>query len=88
MIADRLGYIEVSNTTTPVKASPAGFFGLSVTGAGDVTVYDNASAGSGTVIYAKTGAAMGDTVHFGGNGIAANSGLTVVTTGKVIVLYT
>lgn len=88
MMCDKLGYREVSNTTTVVKATPAGLFGLSVTGAGDVTVYDNASAGSGTVLYAKTGATLGETVHFGGNGIAANNGLVVVTTGKVVVLYT
>ena len=88
MMCDKLGYREVDNTTTTIKATPAGFFGVSVTGAGNVTVYDNASAGSGTVLYTKTGAAAGDVVHFGGNGIAANNGLTVVTTGKVAVLYT
>lgn len=88
MMCDKLGYREVDNTTTTIKATPAGFFGVSVTGAGNVTVYDNASAASGTVLYTKTGAAAGDVVHFGGNGIAANNGLTVVTTGKVAVLYT
>jgi hypothetical protein len=87
MIADRLGYRVVSNTTTLIKPTPAGFFGLSVTGAGNVSVYDGLSA-SGTLIYTKTGAAAGDTVHFGGNGIACNTGLTVVTTGAVAVLYT
>jgi len=88
MMNDKLGYVEVNNTTSIVKPTPAGFFGLSVTGAGNVTVYDNASAASGTVLYTKTGAAAGETVHYGGNGIAANNGLTVVTTGKVVVLYT
>lgn len=88
MMGDKLGYRVVSNTTTTIKPTPAGFFGLTVTGAGNVTVYDNASAGSGVVLYTKTGAAVGDVVHFGGNGIATNNGLTVVTTGTVAVLYT
>ena len=88
MMCDKLGYREVNNTTLVIKPTPAGFFGLSVTGAGDVTVYDNASAASGVVLYSKTGAAVGDVVHFGGNGIAANNGLTVITTGTVVVLYT
>jgi hypothetical protein len=88
MMNDKLGYQVVSNATTVIKPTPAGFFGLSVTGAGNVTVYDNASAASGVVLYTKTGAAAGDVVHYGGNGIAANNGLTVVTTGTVVVLYT
>jgi hypothetical protein len=88
MMSDKLGYKVVSNETEVIKETPAGFFGLSVTGAGNVTVYDNASAGSGVVLYSKTGAAVGDVVQFGGNGIAANNGLTVVTTGTVVVLYT
>ena len=88
MMGDKLGYKVVSAATTVIKATPAGFFGLTVTGAGNVTVYDNASAASGVVLYTKTGATAGDTVDFGGNGIAANNGLTVVTTGTVVVLYT
>lgn len=88
MMSDKLGYRSVNNTTAVVKPSPAGFFGLSVTGAGNVTVYDNATAASGTVLYSKTGAGVGDVVHFGGNGVSANNGLTVVTTGTVVVLYT
>lgn len=88
MNCDKLGYKQIVNTTTVVKPTPAGLFGIIVVGAGNVTAYDNASAASGTVLYTKTGAAAGDVVHFGGNGIAANSGLTVVTTGTVNVLYT
>jgi hypothetical protein len=88
MMCDKLGYQVVNNTTTVIKPTPAGFFGLSVTGAGAVTVYDNATAGSGVVLYTKAAAVAGDTVHFGGNGIAANAGLTVVTTGIVVILYT
>lgn len=87
MLSNKLGYQSVSSATQVIKPTPGGFYGLSVTGAGNVTVYDNASAASGTVLYQKTGAAVGDTVHFGGNGISANNGLTVVTTGTVVVLY-
>ena len=53
MMSDKLGYRVVNNTTTTIKPTPAGFFGLSVTGAGNVTVYDNASAGSGVVLYMR-----------------------------------
>lgn len=88
MIADKLGYKQVNNTTAVIKATPAGFFGLTCTVTGNVTVYDNATAGSGTVLFLKTGVAAGETIHFGGNGIAANNGLTVVTTGTMNVLYT
>jgi len=88
MMCDKLGYKVVNNETTVIKPTPAGFFGLSVTGAGNVTVYDNASAASGVVLYTKTGATAGETVHFGGNGIAANNGLTVITTGTIVVIYT
>jgi len=85
---EKLGYKAVNNTTATIKATPAGLFGLVVTSAGNVTVYDNASAGSGTVLYTKTSMTAGEVVHFGGNGIAANNGITVVTTGTVNVLYT
>jgi hypothetical protein len=88
MMCDKLGYVQVNNTTTVVKATPAGLFGIVCVGAGNVTVYDNAAAGSGIVLYTKTGAGVGDVVHFGGNGIAANNGITVVTTGVVNVMYT
>lgn len=88
MMCDKLGYVQVNNTTTVVKPTPAGLFGLVVVGAGNVTAYDNASAGSGVVLFTKDSMAAGDVVHFGGNGIAANNGLTVVTTGTVNVLYT
>lgn len=87
-MCDKLGYRVVNNETLVIKPTPAGFFGLSVTAAGDVTVYDSNSAASGNVLYTKTGATAGETVHFGGNGIAANNGLVVVTTGTVVVLYT
>lgn len=88
MMGDKLGYKVVTNETLVIKPTPAGFFGLSVTGAGNVTVYDNATAASGVILYSKTSATVGSTVDFGGNGIAANNGLTVVTTGTVVVLYT
>lgn len=90
MIADKLGYLSQA-TTTGVQvgaAGPRGFFGLvsTVTG-GAVTVYDGTST-SGTVLYSKT-LAVGDVVHFGGNGIAAKNGLfLVVSAGTVVILYT
>ncbi len=88
MIVDKLGYRNVANTTEVVKATPCGFFGLTATVAGNVTVYDNASAASGTILYTKTGLTVGEIVAFGGNGISANSGLVVVATATVNVLYT
>lgn len=87
MYADKLGYKRVDNTTAIIKTGPAGFFGFTVTGAGDVAVYDGLSA-SGTLLYTKTSAAVALTVDFGGNGFSCASGLTVVTTGIVNILYT
>ena len=83
----KIGYKQVDNTTTTVKSTPAGFFGLSVVSAGDVSVYDGLS-NAGVLLFTKTAMAAGSTVDFGSHGIAANTGLTVVTTGKVNVLYT
>jgi len=87
MYADKLGYKQVDNATAIIKTGPAGFFGLSVVGTGDVAVYDGLSA-SGTLLYTKTAAAVALTVDFGGNGISCASGLTVVTTGVINILYT
>lgn len=87
MIASKLGYFPVNNTTATVKAGPAGFFGLSVLGAGNVSVYDN-TTGSGTLICTKTGMVAGDQINFGGLGIACGKGITVVTTGNVVALFT
>jgi hypothetical protein len=83
----KIGYKQVDNTTTIVKSTPAGFFGLSVVGAGDVNVYDGKSA-AGVLLFSKAAMTAGETVDFGSHGIAANTALTVVTTGKVNVLYT
>ena len=88
MIADKLGYKQVANTTTVIKATPAGLFSITCIVGGAVVVYDNATAGSGTVLYSKTLVA-GDIVHWGSHGIAANNGLTVVvTTGTANIAYT
>ena len=88
MIADKLGYKQVANTTTVIKATPAGLFSITCIVGGAVVVYDNATAGSGTVLYSKTLVA-GDVVHWGSHGIAANKGLTVVvTTGTANIAYT
>ena len=88
MIADKLGYKQVADTTTVIKATPAGLFSITCIVGGAVVVYDNATAGSGTVLYSKTLVA-GDVVHWGSHGIAANNGLTVVvTTGTANIAYT
>ena len=88
MIADKLGYKQVADTTTVIKATPAGLFSITCIVGGAVVVYDNATAGSGTVLYSKTLVA-GDVVHWGSHGIAANNGLTVVvTTGTANLAYT
>lgn len=84
---DKLGYKQVANTTAVVKATPAGLFSVTCVVAGAVTVYDNASAGSGTVLYKKT-MAEGDIANWGSHGLAANNGITVVATATVNVAYT
>lgn len=88
MMNDKLGYVNVANTTTVIKPSPAGLFAVICTVAGNITIYDNASAASGTILFAKTGATAGDIYHFGGNGVSANNGIVAVTTGTINVLYT
>jgi hypothetical protein len=88
MIVDKLGYRQVANTTTVIKATPAGLFSITCIVGGACVVYDNATAASGVVLYSKTLVA-GDVVHWGGTGIATNNGLTViVTTGTVNVTFT
>jgi len=88
-IAPKLGYWN-QGTTVGVQigtAGPRGLFGIisTVTG-GAVTIYDGTST-SGTILYTKT-LAVGDIVHFGGNGIAAKNGLFIAVTGTVVVIYT
>lgn len=83
----KIGYKQVDNTTSVIKNTPAGFFGLSVVTGGDVAVYDGLSA-AGVVLFTKAAMTAGETLDFGSHGISANTGLTVVTTGKVNVLYT
>jgi hypothetical protein len=85
---DKLGYKQIANTTGVIKATPAGLFSITCVVGGAVVVYDNASAGSGVVLYTKTLVA-GDVVNWGSHGIAANNGLTaVVTTGTMNIAYT
>lgn len=92
MAVEKVGYRKVTQAAAAtVKSGPAGLFGIVVTAstAGTVTVYDNTAA-SGDVLYAKTALAVGETINFGGIGIAAKNGLHVVVggTGTVNVLYT
>lgn len=89
MIADKLGYHNQATTAGAlIKQGPAGLFGITstVTG-GAVTIYDNTAA-SGVILFTKT-LAVGEVIHFGGNGFAAKNGLfIVVAAGTVNVLYT
>jgi hypothetical protein len=87
MIVDKLGYKQVAAATSIIKPTPAGLFSVTCIVAGDVTVYDNASAGSGVILYKAT-LAVGDIAHWGSHGLAANNGLVVVAAGTVNVAYT
>ena len=85
---DKLGYKPVANTTAVIKAGPAGLFSITCIVGGAVSVYDNASAASGTLLYAKTMTA-GEIATWGSHGIAANNGIVaVVATGTINVAYT
>jgi hypothetical protein len=78
-----VGYKNVTQAAAAtVKSGPAKFFGMVVTAStnGTVTIYDNTSA-AGTVLFTKSSLAVGDVIHFGGLGIAANNGLHVVLGG-------
>lgn len=88
-IVAKVGYANVPTTAgQTIKTGPAGLFGIisTVTG-GAVTIYDNASAASGNILFTKT-LTVGEAIHFGGIGIAAKNGLYIVVTGTVNVLYT
>lgn len=87
MIASKLGYTPVTQAAAvTVRTGPAGLFGVVVVAstAGTVTIYDNTSA-AGTVLFTKTALAVGETIHFGGIGIAAKNGLHVVCGGTATV---
>lgn len=92
-VAVKLGYkvVDQAGTASLIKSNPAGFFGFTclTSTAATIAVYDGTSA-SGTLIYSKSALAVGDVVHFGGNGIATGNGLFVVVggTGSVAVLFT
>lgn len=92
MSVEKVGYATVTQAAaTTIKTGPAGLFGVVVAAStsASVTVYDNTSA-TGTVLLTKSSLAVGETINFGGIGIAANKGLHVVVggTGTVNVLYT
>lgn len=91
MSIERVGYKTVTQAApVTVKSGPGALVGITVTAssAGTVTVYDNTAA-SGTVLFTKSSLAVGDVVHFGGLGLACNTGLHVVVggTGTVNVMY-
>lgn len=88
MSIEKIGYFNQATTAgAQIKTGPAGLYGIisTVTG-GAVTIYDGTST-SGTILYTKT-LAVGDVVTFGAYGIAAKSGLFIVVTGTVNVLFT
>lgn len=88
----KVGYKQVTNASnTLLKAGPAGLGGFTVvasTGA-SITVYDN-TTNSGTILYTKSGLAVGEVVTFGNFLLAAGTGLYVVVggTGTINVFYT
>ena len=87
MMATRLGYFNSGATAgVQIKVGATGFYGVvsTITG-GAVTVYDGTST-SGKILFTKT-LAVGEVIHFGGLGYAANQGLFLVTSGTVNVMY-
>lgn len=87
MLVDKLGYQPVASATTVIKPSPAGLFSVTCIVAGAVTVYDSASAASGTILYTKT-MTVGEIATWASHGLSANNGLVVVAAGTVNVAYT
>lgn len=93
MALEKVGYSVVeSGTAKQVKTGPSGLFGVTMTEGtgGTVTVYDDVG-GTAVVLVAKGTVSIGDTIHFGGIGLAASKGLYVVVSGvgvKMNVLYT
>lgn len=93
MALEKVGYsIVESGTAKQVKTGPAALFGATMTEGigGTVTVYDGVG-GTAVVLVAKGTMSIGDTVHFGGIGLAASKGLYAVVSGtgvKMNVLYT
>lgn len=54
-------YAAATNQTLVVKATPGRIFRVVVTaGTGTITIFDNASTASGTVLWTKTTVAVGD----------------------------
>lgn len=87
-IAPKISYKNQGTTAgVQIKTGPAGLYGIvsTVTG-GACTIYDGTST-SDPILFTKT-LAVGDVIHFGGLGIAANKGLFIVVTGTVNIIYT
>lgn len=70
-----VNYVPVSADGV-IQAHPGAFYGLVciASSSGSITLYDHASAASGSKIYEKALSA-GDVVHFGGAGISFRNGL-------------
>ena len=83
----KLGYANQGTTAgAQIKSGPGALYGIisTVTG-GACTVYDGTST-SDPILFTKT-LTVGDVIHFGGIGIAANKGLFIAVTGTVNVIY-
>lgn len=88
MNSTKVGYKNQGTTAgAQIKSGPSALYGIvsTVTG-GACTIYDGTST-SGTILFTKT-LTVGEVIHFGGTGLAANNGLFIVVTGTVNVLYT
>ena len=70
--------------TTAIKATPGSLHGVDLVpdgaNAATIVIYDNASAGSGTVLFSARCAATAS-VHFNNIDVAASNGITIVLTG-------
>lgn len=88
MIAPKIGYFPSGATAgVQINTGPAGLYSITSTVTGGlVTVYDGTSTAD-TILFSKT-LVVGDVIHWGSHGIAANRGLFLVTAGNVIVAYT
>jgi hypothetical protein len=86
-----VSYLQVS-ATGAVKTMPGILYGLVPTASatGVITIYDNATAASGTIIYTGSVTA-GTPIHFGGVGITVKNGIFFQVnsgTATVNVLFT
>jgi hypothetical protein len=79
-------YVSVTGSVA-AKAAPGIFYGIVCLTNGTISLYDNASAASGQVVYPATALTAGQIVTFGGAGIILANGLYAsIVGGTYIVL--